>query len=148
MTFTLKKSGQSDLVICHGAGYVGTAGKHVGPVGDFDAQAKWAASFRHHVGAAKAAPVNLKNAEEEVPLRTLVLCASRAAALALFYGWPSTLAPYTDGAKLEVVDDDGGKTEFEPAELAELSRRLHGVSVEITYKFLCKPGAYTAPPSS
>lgn len=139
MTFTLKKSGQSDLVICHGAGYVGAAGKHVGPVGDFDAQAKWAASFRHHIGAAKAAPVNLKNAEEEVPLRTLVLCSSRAAALALFYTWPSTLAPYADGASLAVTDDDGATRTFARAELAELSRRLHGVSVEIDYKFLCTP---------
>lgn len=148
MTFTLKKTGLSDLVLCHGAAYVGTAGKHVGPVGDFDASGKWAASFRHHVGAASATPVNLRNAEEEVPLRTYVLCASKAAALSLFYTWAATLAAYADGASLEVVDDAGGKVAFARAELAELSRRLHGVGVEIAYKFLCTPGAYTAPSNS
>ncbi len=143
MTFTLKKNNQQDLVLCHGAS-VG-AGLHAGPVGDFDASAKWAASFRHHIGADDADPVNLKNAEREVPLRTYALYSSRTDALNAFYNWPNTLSSHVEGWKLEVVDDGGGKTVFEKCTLAELSSRLHGVGVEFTYKFLCGPGTYTAP---
>jgi hypothetical protein len=128
MTCTL-----NTVVICDGAAYAGTAGKHIGPMGDGTSEVTWLVQESTPVGAAARVPYDRGNGSYAFDLETYVEFATESAATTFRLTWAASL-PRT-AASLVVVHDGGTTQTFTPAVLEKLRIAQSGLACVCRYEF-------------
>lgn len=133
MTVTLKATGVADTILCDGADYAGTVGKHIGPLGDGESELKWQIQKAPAIGAAAQVPIDRLNGENSFDLSTYVEFATEADATSFRLSWAASLAR-TD-AYLVVRHSASLSQTFTPAVLESCKVTQSGLCCVVTYKF-------------
>ncbi len=133
MTITLKATGVSDVILCDGAEYAGTAGKFIGPLGEGTSDTTWQVQFATPLRAPAQTPFDRLNAAHAFNFQVLVEFASEDLATAFRLGWAASL-PRT-GAYLVVRHTASLSQTFTPAVLQHIRITQTGLSCLVDYQF-------------
>lgn len=133
MTVTLKASGVSDVVLCHGSDYAGQAGKFIGPAGDGVSETAWLVQPVQPIRAANRAVYDRRNASHNFSLRVWVEYATEELATSFRLSWAASL-PRT-AAYLVVVHHGPVTQTYTPAILERCRIEQSGVGCWVDYTF-------------
>jgi hypothetical protein len=131
MTVTLKATGASDVVLCDGAAYAGTAGKFIGPLGEGVSETVWQSQPSPRVRAAARAIFDRLNAAHGFSLVVSVAFATEALATIFRLTWAASL-PRT-AAYLVVAHDSGTTQTFTPAVMTRCRIAQTGLGCLVEY---------------
>jgi len=129
MTITLKTTGNTDVVLCHGADQYGTKGKHI-PIGSRRTEAEWSIRPKRPIGAADETPLDGGHAVWPYAFSIWIEFATEALADQFVDEWPASL-PRT-GATL-VIDYTSKQYTRSNAVLKKITIQQYTVAVQIDY---------------
>lgn len=135
MTVTLKTTGNSDIILCHGADYAGQTGKFVGPLGQGITDYQWLSQPAPGVRSAERKVYDRLNAAPETDLAVHVEFATEAEATAFRLSWAASLP--RSGASLAVLHSPHVLQTFTPAVMDRCRVEQQGVACLVTYHWLC-----------